>query len=528
MKWAWCYLLVIFAAYFISTATGTPPGDGDLWWQRRLGEAVLTTHRLPHALGMETFTAAGAPWMPQEWLFGICAFLGRAAIGSAIFKVAVACCAVAAVALTAIRAARRGATPAMTAAAATVTAIALFGSFGVRAQVVAWPLLAAFLLLLELDGPAAWFAIPVAMLWANLHASAMLAFVLAAVATVGCVCDERGWTPRVRRSILIACGVAVALCCNPLGWELPRYAVTLFGSPIRQYINEWRITDVDDVWFVLGALPLLAAALTWGIGTGPRRWHDRFLFGVTAYLLLTAARNIAIFALAVAPLVADSVSRSLTQRGRTAKPLETKRTLDIVLHAAMGLACVAVVVGVIHRPDGLQRPKSPLPLSAVAATERIAGTHNVFCANFAWCSLFLDHPDDRVFIDGRADPFPPAVWKDYADIVTLAADWRTVLTKHRVDTLIVKRDSPLGQAMALLPNWLSAYADPTYRVYVLKPPPRNPSSRQRQMASCNTCGQFEIPLAPASRTVRPRPKIAILRKPMTVVVDRYRYNAPIW
>ncbi|MGB7049557.1 MAG: hypothetical protein WBD57_14625, partial [Candidatus Cybelea sp.] len=32
---------------------------------------VLQTHRLPTALGSETFTAAGAPWVPQEWLFSV-------------------------------------------------------------------------------------------------------------------------------------------------------------------------------------------------------------------------------------------------------------------------------------------------------------------------------------------------------------------------------------------------------------------------------------------------------------------------
>jgi hypothetical protein len=34
------------------------PNDGDLYWQRRLGELLLQTQRLPTALGNETFTAA--------------------------------------------------------------------------------------------------------------------------------------------------------------------------------------------------------------------------------------------------------------------------------------------------------------------------------------------------------------------------------------------------------------------------------------------------------------------------------------
>ena len=473
MKFAWCYVLAIFAAFFVSAGLTKPPGDGDIFWQRWLGDIVLTTHHIPRALGTEAFAANGAPWVPQEWLFGVFAYLGRASSGSAIFHVAIACCAVSAIVLTVIRAMRRGATPAIAALVVTVTALALVEGFGIRAQVVAWPFFVALLLLLEVDGPAAWLAIPLTFVWANLHASVMLGLVLAAINALGHVLDERAWTPSVRRSVCIALGVSIAVCCNPFGFGLPHYALMLFGSPIRHFIDEWRMSDITDVSFLLAALPLLGATLVLGLGAPSRRWRDRLLFAATAYLLMTAMRNIAIFVLAAAPLVAESLAR----RFPAIDSPRVRRGGDVFFGAALALASLGIIFVLVHRMQEPSRLTGVSPVRAVLATERIAGRHNIFCASFEWCSLFLDHPNDRVFLDGRADPYPVAIWNDYDTLRTLAPGWQKLLSTGRIDTLLVERDSALGQAMALLPAWRSAYYDSRFRVYRRNQTTLEPRSR---------------------------------------------------
>src|SRR6185437_11515598 len=64
-------VVVLWGGLFAVLGLLMPPGDGDLWWQRWLGETILATHHLPTALGPETFSAAGAPWIPQEWLLSV-------------------------------------------------------------------------------------------------------------------------------------------------------------------------------------------------------------------------------------------------------------------------------------------------------------------------------------------------------------------------------------------------------------------------------------------------------------------------
>lgn len=294
MKFVWL-VLGVFAARFLATAIAFPQGDGDLRWQRWLGRTILARRAIPRALGAETFSVAGAHWTPQEWAFSLVAAHATAGLAWVCFAGTIALCAVLALGIVAYHAVRRGASSRAVVFCTALAGIGLFASFGVRVQVVAWPLLALYLLLLDAEGPWAFAAIVVAALWSNLHASAMLAPVLAAVATLGTAVDERGVTLPVRRMLAITGGSAIALCCNPFGWDLPLYALTLFSSPIREQISEWQPTVLSDVSFAAGALPLLLIGLLFFADRGGRRVRDLLLLGATTYLMLGAVRNIAVF-----------------------------------------------------------------------------------------------------------------------------------------------------------------------------------------------------------------------------------------
>ena len=231
----------------------------------------------------------------------------RAGLGA--FSAGVALCAIAALALSAYRGARAGASATSVAVAATFTGVALLASFGTRAQVFAWPAFALFLLLLDYDAPLVWLALPVAALWSNVHASATIAPVLAAATACGAALDEGRFGPRARRLGLVALGSVIAICCNPFGWHLPAYALSLVTSPIKAYIVEWKISDLGETSFAYGAVPLLLIAAYAGTRS-TRRWSDALIFGLLALMMLGAARNIALFGLGAGPIVAlDAFAR---------------------------------------------------------------------------------------------------------------------------------------------------------------------------------------------------------------------------
>lgn len=469
MKYAWLVIAPL-AACFLATAIAFPQVDGDLHWQRWLGRTILERGAIPRALGYESFSAPGAPWTPQEWLFSLVASRATDGIGWNLFAGGIAFCALAALAIAAWHAERRGASPRAIVVCTVLTGIGLFASFGVRVQVAAWPLLVLFLVLLDLEGPLAFAAIAVAAMWSNVHASAMLAPILAAAAAFGTFVDDRGASPAFRRRATIALGSAIAICVNPFGVGLPIYALSLFNSPLKSQIIEWGVTDLGSYSFMFGALPMLALAWIAVVPQARRSARDLILLVAFSYLLLSAARNIALFGLVALPIVAPALTRAFTffapsPPARDARAARSERIAGIVM-PTIGLVFAAVVaIGLLRSGE---RTRDTLAAHAVASLETLPGERRVFCADFAWCGLALGNPRVRVFLDGRADPYPLAVWTDFDTITRLRPSWREVLARYDVDTIVVGKDDALDQALALGASnaWRPTYADKGYRVWI--------------------------------------------------------------
>jgi hypothetical protein len=475
VRLAWL-IVAVFAARFLVVAVAYPQTDGDIAWQRWLGAEILRTGVIPNSLGLETFSAPGAPWVAQEWLFSIGAYLGRSGLGWDLFAGFSALCAVAALTLAAFRAQRLGASPPAIAICTAAAGIALFDSFGVRVQVIAWPLVVLFLLLLESDGAIAWLALAVAAVWSNVHASAALAPVLAAVAATGALLDARALTPRVLKLGGIALGSLGAICLNPFGWHLPAYALMLVGSPITRFIVEWRPTGLDDPGFAFGALPLLALVIAVGVGAGAGwkagsrpRWEELLVVAVFFWLMLGAARNIAIFALAALPLVARGLTQGvqfLAAEAPGEAPAPKVRRAAAALPAFALALSLAVALALLRSGA---RNEVNLAAPALAALERVPGTQRVLCADFAWCGLLVGNPHARVFLDGRADPYPPKVWNDFIEIAKVGPAWRERLDAYRVDAVVAGRDGALDQALVTDHGWRAAFADDRYRLWLRVP-----------------------------------------------------------
>ncbi|MBC5799114.1 MAG: hypothetical protein GIX03_00890 [Candidatus Eremiobacteraeota bacterium] len=464
MKYAWL-VIGIFAARFFATAIAYPAGDGDLAWQRRLGSQILRSHRIPQNLGSDTFTAPFHPWIAQEWLFSIAAALGRSGAGWWLFAGFCAAAAVAALLVAARDAERRGASARAIALCTALAGIALFASFGVRVQVVAWPLAALFLLLLDGDGTWAYGAIVVAGVWSNVHASALLAPLAAAAAACGTWLDEKRWNAGVRRAFVVAAGCALAVCCNPFGLKLPLYAFGLVTSDFKRYITEWQPTSLWDPTFAFGALPLLLIALTFLARSERHRWRDVCVLAPFAFLLFGAARNIALFGIVAAPLAACALTRNVAWFGRTEPPRD-RRARYFETFALPGFAAMLAVIVAL----ALVRTRDPaadaLGTRALVALRAIPGRHRLLCADFAWCGQAVGAPRISVFLDGRADPYPNAVWSDFVTIAGLHARWHAELDAHAVDAVLVAVDAPLDQALVQTHGWHSVYRDHAFRLWL--------------------------------------------------------------
>lgn len=433
-------------------------GDGDLYWQRWLGETLLQTRHLPTALGNETFTAPGAPWVPQEWLFSLAVatatnahlFLALAMVISAVplgILVTIYC------------RSRVNASAEATGIALLFSGVALVESFGARAQVLGWGALALFMFFIERRDRWYYAAFPTAILWANLHASVALAPAII-LARLGAIAAGGGLRALyASRDLPMFFATIAATFCTPLFWRLPYLAITLSTSPIRHYIQEWQPVGLHDISFIFGALPLALAILLGGRTALVAAKVQIFPAALLFAAMLFASRNIPLFAIVAAPLAARALDVRLPRLnvfGRKARELEPVAVGAIAL--AMALSAAALVRIQAREP-------ALLPSGAIAAASRDPAAHRIFCENFTWCSIALAYPSLRVFIDGRCDPYPLPVWRSYVAAIRAGRGWDRALDRYDVDLVVAKRGSGFALALARTAQWRASYEDAAFLVF---------------------------------------------------------------
>jgi hypothetical protein len=423
---------------------------------------VLHAHQLPAHLGNETFTAPGAHWVPQEWAFSVAVAWLTSAKHFAILAILTTAAAVGALVLTAYRAQRRGSSTVATALVTAFTGFAMLQAFGVRAQIFGWLFLAIVLLLLDIESDWTFVIIPVIALWANMHASALIAPVFVGAWALGTWIEERAWTPRVERNFVIAAGSVLAVSLTPLLWNLPLYALNLETSAIRSAIAEWQPPDLTFSGFAFGLLPLLALCCYFGIAAPRERWRDGMLFAVAALISGIAVRHVPLAALVIAPMAAQRLSSALPSHARINTIMEEQFSETLVF-VSSALVCGIIVLNLAHVP---QISGVTLPRTALASLANIPGTHNLYCEDFAWCSLALQERNVRTFLDGRCDPFPAAVWKDYLSVQHVTPQWARVLEHWNVDSVLVDKNNSLAQAIALRRDWHLFYHDARYEIFL--------------------------------------------------------------
>jgi hypothetical protein len=463
------YLVItVFSAAFTGRIFQTPYIDGDLFWQKHLGEFVVTHHALPTALGNETFTAPGAPWTAQEWLLGVISY---AAISHGVFWL-LAIAAGLALALTLLlaswRAHRFGGSARAVALASVFLAIAVESSFGIRAQVFAWPLFAALLLVLDQSGPIVLVALAIVAAWANVHGSVMLAIPIVWIDAIVASIRNGIRAADTRWRLLLALLVPFATLASPLGVRLPQYAVMLINSPIRASIKEWQpISFHGSYFFWEGGAPMLLVAILCLRTLLRERPRDVAWAAMLTFMAIGAVRNVALMGIVVAPLAARAIDVLMGRFGWWHTPELSKGHKRLAVAGAILLAGLTfyAVIRIPPRADAFVPPVTTFDRLGAMPEQR-----RVFCYDFSVCSLALDHRNLRVFMDGRADPYPPDVWYDFNVIRRTEKGWSQELDLYRIDTVVAKNGDRLDRELTKRRDWSRwPQLDPCCRVYVRPP-----------------------------------------------------------
>jgi hypothetical protein len=398
------FLIVLFAIYLVGI-TRSMPGQiaSDTWMTLVYGREVAH-HGLPSHDTL-TIWAHGRTWIDQQWL-GQLIYYGLFAAGGIHAVLGLNALGLAAGTGVAVLAARRlgGSARSVTWLALLSFVVIAWSSWTVRVQSLVFALFAGLLWLLAADSrrPSrrVFLALPLLVLWANVHGTAFLGAALVALRGATMVLErERPWRDRLPTAAVLLASPALLLA-SPYGFELVGYYHRLLLNPaFSRYVTEWAPTRFGIATAPFYALALLAAWLAGRCASRLNRFEQGALL-ILVVLAMLAVRSVVWFMLAALILLPGALDGVLVARWGSPRYRYLNRLLAI---AAVVVSAVAVGGALDHSASWFTRSFPPAAADRVArVAAQDPGTRIFANERFAdW--LVLQHPElaGHIAFDGR-------------------------------------------------------------------------------------------------------------------------------
>jgi hypothetical protein len=398
-----CFILLALSLTLTAVAVAAPAGMivPDTWLALVDGRWIAA-HGLPHVDQLTVWTA-GVHWVDQQWL-GQLAFYGLAKAGGIKLCVGAAL-ALDALALTgaAVAARRLGASAPSVALGCLIPILVGPWLLQARTQSLALPLFVAVYALVAADArrPSrrVYAAIPLLVLWANVHGSASLG---AAILLLHGLLELGRRRPR---GLILALAAPAALVASPYGFGLVAYYRTmLIGSPLGHYVLEWGPTRLEAGTAPFFALAFLCVWLLARRGDAVSLF-ERLVLPLFVLLGLLAARNTIWLGLSCA------VSAPSLFDGALGAPLALTRGMR---RLNVGLSLFALLFAAVVAAAILSRPASALlgswpPDGAAAVAATTSPSARVFAddAHSDWLLWQAPQLTGRLAYDVRFELFTP-------------------------------------------------------------------------------------------------------------------------
>jgi hypothetical protein len=450
--------------------------DPDFFWHVTAGQWIAAHGSVPNTDPF-SFTWAGKPWTPHEWLSELLMFWLVSGVGrtGALFVFGLF---PAAIVLTqGAMLARQGVGLRAFAPAAILIGLVVTPYVTLRPQAVSWLLLSLlvwFLIELRPDrARRALLLVPFFVLWANLHGVYVIGL---GVVAVYCLFTIVGRTPMSQAKgpmAVAAIGSLLASTLTPAGPVGILY-------PLRYVeLSDWGLANIQE-WqspsFHEPAHWAFLALIAW-VGLNGGRNTPGWLVALSwigIALGLVALRNVPIAAVFCLPALALGLEARLQER----YPLRSRRMAP---SRALGRrlmelgTAVIVVIGamVVLVPAGVGTGVTAniakrFPVDAVLLLQREFPDARVL-ADYGWGGYLIHelYPlGGRVFVDGRNDMYDQQVLEDYDAIREADAGWEALVDSYDVDAILVKPDAAITKGPAVTSGWCEAFRNETQVLYL--------------------------------------------------------------
>lgn len=460
----WAAALLVAVAAFSARVLN----DADTWWHVAAGRLMIARRAILHADPF-SYTAFGAPWHAHEWLAQV--LLGGAFNLAGWSGVVLLTAAAAALAAWLLGRELSRWVDGLPYLCLLGLGLALgSGSLLARPHLLALPILVAWTAELvraraEDRGPR-WIALPLMVLWANLHGSFMFGLALVGPFALEALLAA---APSDRRGVVVrwgGFGLAAGLTAmlTPDGVQTLLFPFRLLGMSGLAHIGEWAPADFATMGVL--EITLLVAVLVFV--TRPVRLPlvRAGLLLLLLHLSLSHVRYEQMLGVIGALLLARPVALAFGQGAAVlpagAPPAKSRAVAAIATVLALVLAGGRLAYPVV-RVDG-----PAAPISAVAATPPAVRRTPVL-NDYSFGGYLIDQ-GVAPFIDSRADLYGDARLQAYARIAQAdRGELAKVLAERQIRWMLLKPGSALAQRMEATPGWRPIHRDRWAVVYLREP-----------------------------------------------------------
>lgn len=488
------HLLVIILFLGLFTMAVRLPTDTDTWWHLRSGRYIVESGQIPFKDPF-SYTVSGKPWIDHGWLaqvllFGIYRLSGVAGLALCLALVVV-------LAFWFVYRQCEG-NIYVRAFALVLAALASALFWIARPQILSFLLASIFLYVLYLykrRGINRLYVLPILMiLWVNLHGGFIIGSIVMGVYIIGEMANNvlgLGTAPILRRRQIIVLVATTAISVvaglfNPNTYKMLTYPFFTVGiGALREYIQEWSSPDFHQLYQqpFLWMLFILIAAVA--LSRFRIDFTDLFLVVVFGYMSFIAVRNVALFALVAAPVLArhsESTLQQLLDSFRLRTPwghwidrlLGKQFPVGPVMIAVnwsllllLLLAALATAAQPLLPAYSEKKMAETLPVDAVDFIEENQMPRELFNSyNWGGYVIWRLHPEYPVFIDGRTDLYDDPFIRRYLRASLARGDWRETLDEYGVNTILTERGTDLANVLRYIDEWAPVYADDIAVVFV--------------------------------------------------------------
>ncbi len=487
-------LLIALVFIAIFTMAVRVPADSDTWWHLRTGQYIVQNQTIP-TTDPFSHSRAGQLWIDHGWLaqifwYGLFALGGWAAVALGV----------AVLVTVAFWLLWRQMEANVFVAAVSMILGAIVSSviWAARPQLISFVLTAWVAYLLHRfkrhDGRLLPWLPLVMLLWANIHGGFAIGFMLMLAYGVGEVVNHLTkhrddpvvpWAGLKHLALVFLISLAVVVI-NPHTWRLWLYPFQTVGiGALRDFIQEWQSPNFHLPYVQSFAVMLLLLVVALARAGRQADWTDLALVALWTGWSLFAARNIAIFGLVTAPILARYADLAWTRQWQLwgyerppftpAPPNSTPHTqnskLNWLLLALVVVAALIKIMVPLTPQANLTAEQDSLPYDAVEfiKSERLAGPlFNSY--NWGGYLIFKLWPAYPVYIDGRTDLYDDAFIRRYLQVMTADEGWEQILQADGVNLVLVESNSTLAKFLRLNPAWQERYRDDKAVIFERKEP----------------------------------------------------------